>query len=152
MYKVYPYNEKKNKIYKAYPYAGIVAAHGAAFLDRHIQDWATGIYLNVLQLKNCDMCVLGQLFTSYVKGIVHLGLQDNHILGHDCDDPEITRLDELMQGRQPSENNVFELGFDLPGEYRRVVKDISIAAYADLTDAWREEIKNRLPLTKDKNV
>jgi len=43
-----------------------VVAKGAAWLDEHYPAWVQAIDLSILELSNCDLCVLGQVWTGCV--------------------------------------------------------------------------------------
>ena len=43
-------------------------------LDKKAPGWARRIHLGRLKLQSCRFCVLGQLFGTYVEGLMALGL------------------------------------------------------------------------------
>ena len=47
---------------------------GAARLDEHRPGWENEIALQHLYMKNCSLCVLGQLYTEYSLGLKALGI------------------------------------------------------------------------------
>ena len=46
-------------------------------LDKQAPGWAWRIHLGRLKLQSCRRCVLGQLFGTYVEGLMALGLDDD---------------------------------------------------------------------------
>jgi hypothetical protein len=45
------------------------AGRGAQFLDRRIPGWTKKIRVRQLDISSCDACVLGQIYTDYVRGL-----------------------------------------------------------------------------------
>lgn len=44
----------------------VQVARGAAWLDEHYPDWWKAVDLAVLDVSQCDVCVLGQVYTGYI--------------------------------------------------------------------------------------
>lgn len=87
---------------------------GAALLDKGIGTvWAENLDLDILDLSDPYKCVLGQTFGSFSKGLDHLFPQNGY-------------LDVITS--HGFDVSVFAALADRP------------AAYADLTEAWREEV------------
>jgi len=55
-------------------YAEDQVRDGVAFLNEQVPGWRTRINLQVLDLRNNEDCILGQLFGSYEEGTHALGL------------------------------------------------------------------------------
>jgi hypothetical protein len=51
-------------------------AAGVALLDRSRPGWAAQINIGHLIMRSCNDCVLGQLYQSYSKGLLALGLRE----------------------------------------------------------------------------
>ena len=49
---------------------------GVKLLDQEVMEWRNHIDLDDLDLDDCDICVLGQLFGDYDSGLERLGLID----------------------------------------------------------------------------
>jgi hypothetical protein len=97
------------------------ARDGAAFLDERDPGWVERIDLRILDLGECDQCVLGQLFGQEYKGAFPL------LSGY----KRGTRLLGLSQ------EEAGELGFEIAFDG---------VTYTDLTRAWRDLIAHRLGL------
>lgn len=54
--------------------AQVKVRRGALLLDRHLQNWRDVLDLEALDMNDAQSCVLGQLFGSYTRGLVLLGL------------------------------------------------------------------------------
>src|SRR5258708_26132125 len=88
-------------------------ARGAALLDEKTPGWDKGIYLCILDIDNCERCVLGQVYEA----------QDGNDYGYS------TGLKVLGVGIGDPER---DYGFDGDWDERN-----------DLTAAWRELIESR---------
>ncbi len=86
-------------------------SRGVALLDQHIGlDWREKIDPIILDMRECEVCIIGQLFISYRRGLHTLGIE-------------------------PITEDVIQYGFGLDGdvlEYNHPDWDI-------LTDEWRTE-------------
>lgn len=89
---------------------------GADFLDEHYPEWYKEVDDFYLSMGSCSQCVLGQIYGTYLMGLSVL--------------PKMTtRL-------------AMELGFELHKDYDGYI-DTSEEYYDLLTEAWKEEIKQR---------
>ena len=50
--------------------------HGAEMLDTEVPGWFNRIDTGTLELENCVLCVLGQLFGEYYEGVKALGIRN----------------------------------------------------------------------------
>lgn len=57
------------------------AAAGAAFLDERIPGWAARISLDLLDMSNCEWCILGQLGGCYDEAVSDFDLDDEDETG-----------------------------------------------------------------------
>ena len=48
--------------------------NGVALLDDYDRNWRKGVDCIRLSMKETDYCIIGQLFPSYMKGLLQLGL------------------------------------------------------------------------------
>ncbi len=86
-------------------------AKGVALLDQHVGlDWRERINLDMLDLRDCEVCIVGQLFISYRAGLRTLEIE-------------------------PITEDVIEFGFGLDGE----VLDFDHPNWNILTEEWRQE-------------
>lgn len=100
------------------------ARKGARLLDGHIPDWFLQIRRQSLDLGCCTQCILGQLFRHFVQGRDKLEEWD-----------EIrSRILQVPVTQRHLVNVLEEYGFDVWSENR----------YHDLTEAWLQEIQERI--------
>lgn len=52
-------------------------SRGAELLDREQPEWAGRISLDDLHMRDCDECVLGQIFGDFTEGVDVLGIADS---------------------------------------------------------------------------
>lgn len=77
------------------------AARGAALLDEMCPGWADRVDLDILDMNDCDDCIVGQVFEDYREGLEDLGFDlerdDEYDFGFDLDDeaykPSLTRAE-----------------------------------------------------------
>lgn len=110
------------------------AARGAELLDKYQPDWFQKIDLEDLDLGGCYYCILGQLFDHYSIGVETL--RKWNVL------PRYNNLIGSTNGEDiKSEIEIVDsLGFDVN---RSDCED----GYYHLTQAWLQEIGNRLKTT-----
>lgn len=94
---------------------------GAAFLDEKMPGWADKVDLNILELADCQKCVLGQLGGEFFQSAAKL-------FGQPDDGSPV--LDVLIDG----------YGFDSPD---RLSDDVAGTYYRYLDAAWTDEILSR---------
>lgn len=51
-------------------------ARGMDLLDNYNPDWINVVDENKLKMSSCFACTLGQLFTSFQRGLYHLGIRE----------------------------------------------------------------------------
>lgn len=91
---------------------------GAAFLDLQLPGWQKQINLSTLDLQSMTRCILGQLYGTYGRGTIDLGLRDDLAA---------------------------QLGFVLPFKYTKTHSHAEIAlAYEMLTLAWVNTVRAAL--------
>jgi hypothetical protein len=91
---------------------------GAALLDERRPGWWDEVDVGSLDLRQCDLCILGQLWGDYLDGR-----------------GEVVRLGYGYRAQEESIRH----GFDVS---RRIHADLH-ADYAALTDLWRAAIERR---------
>lgn len=96
---------------------------GAIVLDRVRPGWAQDINLKKLDLADCEVCVLGQLYGSFMEG-----------------------AHQLFGGQ--AQRVSAECGFDINYRTTRSGRSVREVTYSKLTEAWKREIKKRQKLTQ----
>lgn len=91
------------------------AAAGAALLDKQRPGWWLSIDGERLDMGQCNLCVLGQVYGDFIEGFTRLNLN-----ALDGEDGKLLR-------------DCVDLGFDIEGEI----------GFTELADAWRVEIGKR---------
>lgn len=92
-------------------------SQGAKLLDKQNPQWYTKIDTDILQLQDCDRCILGQLYHHYIYGLSRVDLDAD-------DDP-------------------WFYGFNIPTVIERNARHLRTVYYDILKDAWIHEIEER---------
>lgn len=93
------------------------AKRGAQLLDKDRPQWYAEIDTDILQMQDCDRCILGQLYNHYLFGLNQTDIDAN-------DDP-------------------WFYGFNIPTVVERNARHLRTIYYSILTEAWINEIKER---------
>jgi hypothetical protein len=96
--------------------------NGIALLDRETSGWEGRIDLETLDLQDCGLCVLGQVFGGFAEGALR-----------------------LFRGHEDMGYAGWEHGFD--GVTVGDLKEVP-GMYADLTGEWAARIRDRLAAQK----
>lgn len=56
---------------------------GKKLLDELEPDWRFLIDEDLLDMADCELCILGQLYGSFTDGVNHLGIVAGHLYGFD---------------------------------------------------------------------
>lgn len=109
------------------------AARGAAWLDRKCPGWEDRISLDVLNLADADMCVLGQTATCILGPEAYRRDEEGELYGY-------WRVHRAERWTVRGDEQVC-LGFDVPHGGTFAEGD---TRYEMLTIAWRQLIRERL--------
>jgi hypothetical protein len=104
-------------------------ARGAAALDERKPGWNEQIDLDVLDLNNCNNCILGQLYGHYAGAPQALKWLDPlDVAGYIAPDYGFDRRPSLFVG---------------DADYRALAEEAADAEYDALTEEWRRVITAR---------
>lgn len=60
-------------------YAETQVRNGIAFLDTHVPNWREHVNWSILDMRNEELCVLGQVYGEYEEGVARLSLDSGTV-------------------------------------------------------------------------
>jgi len=97
---------------------------GISLLDSEKPGWRDLINVGTLDLANCDVCVLGQVFGNYSEGLSQLGIGGGYAYGFDTSSDKMGELTEAWTEALGENNVLVEKGDVYKDKYGYAVKVI----------------------------